>query len=192
MAEKEIIRAVITIGAVFLGFILGQVSEWIKSIRFFRQKKRSIRKLIDLEVGENISQIKTYWDKLLKSREAWESEKGKLNWVQLAEDVANDPFPIISDNAWVANIGEVSSAYNESELVELWDIYNNINKLYSLHLFFVEAADERRDTDRFYYETHGSGMGTLIGGTNFAHRVEGHTLEFKKLIEKILNYQSNA
>jgi len=107
MTEQEIVRALITAGAVVLGFVLGQVSEWVKTRKASHRKECSIKKLISLEVNQNISHVKYNWTKVIESHGTWETEDGKFMFTQLVKAAANTPFPMLSSNAWESNIGEI-------------------------------------------------------------------------------------
>jgi len=116
----NLIQAMITLGAVVLGFTLGQFAEWLKSSNSEKKKAKSLQALIDLEVAKNISQVSAYWDKVLTSNDDLLDEDGDFKSVSLANFVATNPFPVLSLIAWRANLGEIASVYTVKEMEKLW------------------------------------------------------------------------
>tara|TARA_R110002167_G_scaffold245742_2_gene451134 strand:+ start:759 stop:1337 length:579 start_codon:yes stop_codon:yes gene_type:complete len=192
LTEQEIVRALITVGAVILGFLLGQFSDWQKTKKASSSKERSIKKLISLEIKLNISRVKNYWDKVLDSHETWETDDGGFMYTQLAEAAVKNPLPLLTSNAWKSNLGEIVAVYNETELEKLWDFQNKLERLYSLHSFFADAVNERRETRRFHDATHGSGAGMFISSFSFVGSVNNHAPEFKAIVDELLNFNSNS
>jgi hypothetical protein len=192
MSEQDLVKTLITYGAVVLGFCLGQASEWVKSSKASSRKKKSLRKLISLEVENNVFEVKSYWDKLINNYESWDAKDGSFRFVQLAEAVSKNPFPFLSSDAWKANLSEISSVYEANELNQLWKFQRNLERLSALYLFFSEARDEKEVTNRFHDASHGVGIGNIISMYGFADSVRDHAPEFKRLIEEIIDFKCNA
>lgn len=189
MSEPETIRSVTTLGAVVLGFALGQTSEWFKSRRKAKKQKKAVRRLIELETKENVSRIGHFWNATLAKKEEWKSEDGEFLYGQLADQVSRIPFPPIAVDAWHANLGEVASAYTEHELVGMWRLQRDIERLQALYAFFCEAQSERRESSRFSHAVHGHPfIGSMVSGIGFAEAVKEPAKEFKELIEGVLAF----
>ncbi len=189
VSNQEIIRALINIGAVILGFLLGQISDWVKTKRVNSMKKRSVRKLISLEVTQNIDRVESYWEKVLGSHEIWVGENKEFMYIQLAEAAAKNPFPLLLKDSWNANLNEITSAYSEEELEKIWNFHSDLERLSSLYVFFCEAVDEKKDTNRFHNATHGAGFGMIMSGLGFADSVRDHAPEFKQVVERIIKFE---
>lgn len=191
MAEQDIVRALMTLGAVVLGFILSQLSESIKNRLKIRGKHKSLKMLICLEVSKNIHHLRDYWKEILDSKEEWHSEEGEFLYTQLASSVGSRPFPTLNTLAWQANIGNVASAYDEEELTEIWEHYAKIEKLKEFYRFFYEAVKEKQQTSRFHQSNNERGIGGMVGslvsGFEFVGTVEDHSPEFKALLESSIN-----
>ncbi|WP_423459469.1 hypothetical protein [Ottowia sp. VDI28] len=186
MSDLETMRSITTLGAVLLGFLLGQASEWFKSRRKAKKQKESVRRLIELETKNNVSLIQKFWNAILERKENWDSEDGSFLYAQLADQASRIPFPPLTTDAWRANLGEVAIAYTEPELEAMWKLQRELDRILSLHAFFCEAQNERRDASRFTHTAHGSSaMGAIISSFGFSDSVMEPAREFKKLIENI-------
>ena len=179
-------RSLTTLGAVVLGFVLGQTSEWFKSRRKARKQKNAVRRLIELETKNNVSLIQHLWNAILERRDSWNSEDGAFLYAQLADQASRVPFPPLTTDAWRANLGEVAAAYTESELEAMWKLQRKLERILSLHVFFCEAQSERRDSSRHSHVVHGSSaVGAIISGLGFSESVKEPAKEFKALIESV-------
>lgn len=186
MSDSEIMRSVTTLGAVLLGFLLGQTSEWFKSRRKAKKQRESIRRLIELETKNNVSLIQEFWNAILGKKESWGSEDGSFLYAQLADQASRVPFPPLTTDAWRANLGEVATAYTELELEAMWKLQRELDRIFSLHTFFCEAQNERRDASRFTHTMHGSSvMGAIISNFGFSDSVREPAREFKDLIASV-------
>lgn len=190
MNDSETMRSVTTLGAVVLGFLLGQTSEWFKSRRKAENQRKSVRRLIGLETKNNISHIQSFWNAILERKESWNSEDGAFLYAQLADHASRVPFPPLTTDAWRTNLGEVANAYTESELEEMWILQRELERILSLHAFFCEAQSERRDSSRFSHSVNGSSVfGAISSGIGFSESVKDPAREFKALIESISAFE---
>lgn len=190
MSDLETMRSVTTLGAVVLGFVLGQTSEWFKSQRKAKKQKKAVRRLIELETKNNISHIQHFWNAILERKESWNSEDGAFLYAQLADQASRVPFPPLTTDAWRANLGEVAAAYREPELEAMWRLQRELERILSLHAFFCEAQSERRDSSRFSHAVHGnSAVGAIISGFGFSDSVKEPAKEFKALIENVSAFE---
>lgn len=186
MSDPETMRSVTTLGAVLLGFLLGQTSEWFKSRRKAKKQRESVRSLIELETNNNLSLINNFWNAILGRKESWNSEDGSFPYAQLADQASRVPFPPLTTDAWRANLSEVATAYVESELKAMWKLQRELDRIFSLHTFFCESQNERRNSSRFTHAVHGSStIGAMISGFGFSDSVREPAREFKELIESV-------
>lgn len=186
MSDPETMRSVTTLGAVFLGFLLGQASEWFKLRRKAKKQRDSVRRLIELETKNNVYLIQKFRNAILEKKEIWNSEDGSFLYNQLAEQASRVPFPPLTTDAWRANLGEVAAAYTESELEAMWTLQRELKRILFLHNFFCEAQNERRDTIRFSHSVHGSpAVGAIMSGVGFYDSVREPAREFLDLIERV-------
>lgn len=192
MADIEMIRPITTLGAVVLGFALGQASDFIKVRRQAKKRRIGVRQLIALEASHNIVLVREFWDSILSNEETWETEDGEFSYVRLALHASQTPYPQIKAAAWHANLGEVVSTYGKEELEKIWRFQVDFERLYSLHAFFCQAGDERRDTKQFAYAAHGNPiMGNLMGSIQFSGTVHEPAKEFKRLITQIIELEND-
>lgn len=190
MSDPETMRSVTTLGAVVLGFLLGQTSEWFKSRTKANKQRKSVRRLIELETKNNVSHIQHFWNAILEKEERWNSEDGSFMYTQLADQASRVPFPPLTTDAWRANLGEVTAAYTEYELEAMWRLQRELERILSLHAFFCEARSERRDSSRFSPAVLGSSaLGAITSGLGFAASVSEPAREFKALIESVSAFE---
>ena len=186
----EIFRSITTLGAVMLGFILGQTSEWFKSRRKAKKQRSSVRQLIRLETTNNVSHLINFRSSILEKEESWASDDGTFMYVKLADQASRVPFPPITMEAWRANLGEVASVYDETELERMWCLQRDLERLQALHLFFCEAQSERRTSSRHASSMHGHRVfGSMISGFGFSESVKEPAIEFKELMDRVAIFQ---
>lgn len=191
--DSEILRSITTLGAVFVGFILGQISEWIKSTKKSKKQKNSVRKLIELEIKNNIKHVENFWKWIIESDNEWKSEDGSFRYVKLADKATLTPFPPLTTAAWGANLNEVTKAYTEHELEAIWDFQRKLEHVRSLYNFFCESQNNRKEYRiNSYASRHNPAIGSLIGSINFSESVYESAKEFKILVEKIIEFKPAA
>ncbi len=192
MSDIEMVRPVTTLGAVVLGFVLGQASDFIKVRRQAKKRRLGVRQLIALEAGHNILLVREFWQSIISNEETWETEDGEFSYVRLALHASQTPFPQINTGAWSANLGEVVSTYAKDELEKIWRFQVDLERLCSLHDFFCQANDERRDTRQFSHAAYGNPMmGNLTGSIQFSGAVNEPAKEFKRLITQIIELEND-
>jgi hypothetical protein len=185
MSDPEMTRSITTLGAVELGFALGQAAEWVKSWRKAKKQKKTVRRLIELETKNNLSHIQQFWKVVLERKEDWNAEDGEFLYGLLADQASRVPFPPLTTDAWQANLGEVASAYTESELEAMWKLQRDLKRIQSLHSVFCDAQSERQDSSRMLGY---SAMGAIISGSEFAEAVREPAKELKALTESVLAF----
>lgn len=186
MNETEIIRSATTLATVLFGFLLGQISEWVKNKRKSKFKSASIRKIISLEKKHNTALLKNYYDAIISSAKEWETESKEFRYVQFVEQAARTPFPTLTTEAWQANLGEVTSVYKENELEQFWEFHIQLKALTSMHDFFCEAKQQRHETTRFHESKNGPGIGGIIGGLGFSETVREPAKEFHRTLLSVI------
>lgn len=190
MSDPETMRSLTTLGAVILGFLLGQTSEWFKSRRKAKKQKKAVRRLIELETKNNVSHIRHLWNAIQERKDNWHSDDGAFLYEQLADQASRVPFPPLTTDVWRANLGEVAAAYTEFELEEMWKLQRELERVYSLHAFFCEAQSERRDSSRHTHAVRGSSaIGAFVSSLGFYESVKEPAKEFKVLIENVLMFE---
>lgn len=190
--SAEVIRALTTLGGVVLGFALSQVAEWVKYGRRTESRRRSIRALIALEAGSNCSSIRHFWNAILARRQRWVGDNGAFEFVALAQVASTVPFPPLDVSAWQANLAEVASAYSESELERLWELHRALHRLQSLHCFFCEASNERKDSYKSARAEGHVGLAAMTSSLGFSDSVTGPAEQFKSLAEKVITFDERS
>ncbi len=72
---------------------------------------------------------------------------------------------------------------------KLWKLQRNIERFYSLHSFFSEAREEKKETNRFHQARHGSGgIGSMISSISFSESVRELSKEFEHLMKEIVEF----
>lgn len=171
MNDAETSRTLTTLGAVVLGFVLGQLAELIRSKRADRKVRKSTRTLIDLETARNRSLLSDYWGTVIACSDTWRGEDGVLNYAKVARALIKFPFPPLSKSVWLASFDKLASAYPAGELASLWETYQAFDQLKLLHgelqLLNREAEDAGRYTESRSDLPTGI-ISQLVGSAHFA------------------------
>lgn len=190
MHDLEVLQATTALIAVVLGFLLSQLAEWARGRRSDSRRRRSVRRLVQLEKRKNLEEVRRLWENVLGSRDEWMSEQGKFLFVELARRIADTPFPVIQKEAWRANLPYLAGTFEEDELEREWGVYEKIDRLQAIYLFFVDANNERVEAYRHDSAIQGRATLSVISGLSFADSVKRYAVEFKDLVELVLELKN--
>ncbi|MAY54779.1 MAG: hypothetical protein CMQ46_02965 [Gammaproteobacteria bacterium] len=187
-----LLQALVTFGAVILGFMLSHVSEGRKDRLRERQKQASLNRLLKLETEENVLALRNHWDRVLESSDSWVDKENRFKFGLMAKTIAENPYPIISTAVWYANISELPSYVDYPRLEKLWTFYQRVERLQVIHNFLSDADTDRRNAIEYGRLQEDVVTAQLLAGSDFAERVRAHSEKYKLLIEKILDFHINA
>jgi hypothetical protein len=177
--------------AVVVGFLLAQVSEYLKRRKVEKATKASVRRLIRLEINSNIENLVKLNEAIQDYRGEWLNKEGEFQIVRYAQTVSRMPIPYLSSRAWEANLASVANAYSEEELQRIWEFHHDVERLVVLHKFFLQARDERKESKSRLNANKGF-VGDVISGIEFSENVRSHAPEYKKILEEIVEYQADV
>ena len=126
-----------TLVALVLGFALSQAREWAKRARLEGKEHTAIRLLIHLEVAKNRTSLRTYLNSLLKDDNC-ESE-GKFSRFEFASRVERTTLPALSSAIWESQLSKLPEVYSAVELSHLWNYFEAIDEIRSLHAHIQSA-----------------------------------------------------
>ncbi|EJG1834132.1 hypothetical protein BKF97_RS23305 [Vibrio parahaemolyticus] len=186
MSEQEVIRTTTTLLAVILGFLLSQLAEWLKGRGKSSRKQKSVRALIKLEQKENYKKINSLWSSVFQNNRELFSDDGNFLYGTLITKVAETPTFVIKKEAWLANMHYLASAFDETQLEELWEFYINLERIQTLHVYFVDSQNEHQTAKRHYSAVHDNPIIGAIAAGGFSDSAYGHAEEFKELLERLV------
>ena len=121
--ESELITIISTLGAVLLGFLLSQFSEYIRVIKENNIQKGNIHNLIGKETKQNIKLITEFWTLIsLRLEEASPKEESARIKI-LAKIIGRSPSPHICTHVWHSNLNEIPRFFSQLEIDKLWSFY---------------------------------------------------------------------
>ena len=182
---------ILTIVSVVLGFILGQSADIFKNLKENRERRKSIKKLVELEINKNKTLLTKYWKAVAKSEVIW-FEKEKFNFVKLAYSINDIPFPKLSRMVWDNNINSISDVYKSNDIMELWDIYESYCLLIETksHLYLKENESEKLGDKVENRVQNGSGfIGNVVKSLNFNENASDLAKQIKTIIENIIGVE---
>ncbi|MEX0739040.1 MAG: hypothetical protein WD071_06845 [Pseudohongiella sp.] len=185
-------QAIITISAVLLGFVLGQLSDYFNARSLHRRKGESLRALIRIELEQNARELNLYWSSILDSMNGMHNDKNEFKYALMASEVSEAPFPQLYEDAWLSNLGDVPSYFDYQEIESIWSFYKKLGRLNSLYAYFVNANEDRKTTARDMNARGDVVIGTLMGNWDFTGSVSDHAKEFKTLIEDVIQGKYDA
>ncbi len=189
MDNKTIGEFILTLTSVVLGFVLGQSAEIFKYFKENREKKKSIRQLIDLELNKNNELLKGYWFDISKKEKYWYNDKNEFNFVKLGYSINDIPFPRLSRIVWDNNINTVPSVYKREEIKRLWDIYECYELLFEIKEYLFLKENEAEDVglrSANKLKRDGGWVSNMFKSMHFGSDASALTKRFKDIMEKII------
>ena len=144
MDESKIADTLINIGCVLVGFLLSTGKEWFDKRSTQVEARKSLRCLVSLELQTALSTIELFWQQVLQKEERWRTVKGEINIHELGQTIAQLPFPKIATSVWQTSISQFPDAYSDTEIKELWGLYNDLFLLSNLQQHFSESLSDIR------------------------------------------------
>ena len=182
MNDTETIRSLTTLVAVVLGFILGQIAEWLRSRKSGRKLIETTQTLVALELARNHSMLIDYWRRVASAYDPCHAENGVLNYIKVARAVIKFPFPPIGKNVWLASFNKLPLAYSPETLTELWSSYEAFEQLQMLYEQLESLERNSEDAGR-YSESKGDWptgiLSQLVGSAHFSNRAEHLAQQFE-------------
>ena len=191
MDEKKMADFIITIASVVLGFILGQSAEFIKDIKKNRERKKSVKQLVELELNKNKDLLTDYWLSVSKKEKSWFDEKNKFRFIKLAYAINDVPFPRLSRIVWDNSINTIPSIYKNEEIKNIWETFESYDLLLEIreHLFSKEneAQDAGIRAENRINRSGGGGiMSNLLQSMHFSGDASVYAEKFKNVIENVI------
>jgi len=186
-----ILQALVTFGAVVLGFMLSHLSEAKKAKKSEQIKRTNIQRLLRLETEENVLALKKYWERILNADESWLDKNNEFKYGTLAKVISENPFPVLSTSVWHSNLSELPAYMDYGRIEKLWIFYQRVERLKAIYVFLCEANTDRK-TNIQSEKSRIGGVAHFLAGSEFAGIAYDHSKKFKSLIETVLTFHINA
>ena len=174
-----------TISAVFIGWLLGLIQQWIQTGKAKRDTRKSTRRLIQLECRSNADALQAFWAQILARRQEWITEENKMVPSRLGTLIADSPFPSISTFAWVNNASLLSDAFSDKEVNILWQTYSDYALLSTLHEHLASSNARQVESMRSS-PLSDSFTGKILSTMSFIARSGNAVNVFKETIESVI------
>lgn len=169
---------------VVVGFLLSQFAGFVKGTAAKRRERNSIRRLLSLELNQNLSQLEDYWhDVSLSPDEDEPKENQTLRLVRRSQEI---PYPSFVSIVWQSHISRLAEFLNEEELKEVWRQYEIIRFLPSLHEKLGSATTCKTEREYGYSRASRALRVQGINSATFKSESAALMMEFKILIEESL------
>lgn len=173
-------KLVISLISVVVGFFLGQSANIIRDLFATRCRKKNIRELVSLEVGENLKRLAEYGHELTmppgaSADDLDDEEEGSSDnvsedkrssrtplehrtWYLTAKRCGEIPFPNLSNMVWSSHVNELASVFTKHELQALWNLYDGIQRLPLLHTEVCSAFKDNPEEEWGDYQRSPAGL----------------------------------
>ncbi len=187
--ESDTIRAITTLSAVVLGFLLSQLSEYFRRRRETKKQKENVRHLVQKEVRQNIELIRDFWTLIIDRLEDANSEKGAGQTSTLAKILGRSPLPHLSIHVWNSNLNEIPRTFSKDEIDRLWKFYQLLLEIEQRKVFFDKANESRVQSIQHARATRGAASG-FISEQGFWEQIKQHVSVFESMINEIISFEA--
>lgn len=130
-----------------LGVIVGSIIAFLSSLFIIwhkdRKEKKSIRKMMHIEIEYNIQKLTTYWEKIgyYKDEESDNPFKDGFDGVEISwnKNFASIKMPTWNMLAYKNLFYKFGFVFNENDASKIMYIYDMLEKISSIHKEHVEA-----------------------------------------------------
>lgn len=173
-----------SLAGVALGFVLSQFATLVRDIVAKRHKRRSGRKLISMELGQNVDLFKHYWrDVSLPPDEDEATENATDRLVMRTREV---PYPPASAEVWRNYLGKLPELLDDREFDGVWRHYEIGRELVTLHArLTTDIVGEKRSghgATRASRTLHSAG----IVSARFVDERAALMAEYRTLVETLI------
>jgi len=169
---------------VVVGFLLSQLAGLMRETATKKKVRRSIRTLLALELDQNLNLLKDYWhDVSLPADEDEPDENPTDRLVRRSREV---PYPPLQAIAWQAHIDRTSEVLNENELKQVWQQYEIIQFLPTLHSRLSESRPDETAKGYGYLRASRALRTQGITAATFTSEPAALMMEYKTLISETI------
>jgi len=181
--RMEVTEAFTTLGAVFLGWLLSAVQQWVQSGKAKRRTRANVRRLIALEIHSNGRALHSFWEHIERHKDAWQKGDGEIIRSVLGRLIADAPFPDLSTFIWFSNAALLADAYSRTEIDDLWQTYTEYSRLTNLYQYLVISNGDTKEASGFHKK---GDIGAMLAIWAFREKAGDHVETFKATIEKLV------
>jgi hypothetical protein len=109
------VEIIIGFGGVLLGFILSEISTWMRERKSEQQQAEATRTLLSLEIEQNLVLLRSFWERVSKAKEGKEDEEEITLLITSA--IADRPLPSWSHRAWESQMGVLPQAISSHAIL---------------------------------------------------------------------------
>lgn len=115
-------QGIFIIIGVFVGFLLNEISYYIREYRKQNSKKKAVKFLIYIEIEHNLNLLKTFKKEIKSSEE-------EFNFLK----ILNTSLPSFKSIFLEKNASSLSIVFNKNELLKIYEVYTNLDKLKNIY-----------------------------------------------------------
>jgi hypothetical protein len=139
--SPESTDSLVKLGAVILGFLLSELSQFLKGSRAAEKARRSARLLVSLERKHNIELLGAYWNGIARDSANWMNSYGHCDTDLFGKKIASQSFPAFDFMAY-RKLWEVAlAAFGETELVEIMSENEKLRRLLAIRESFARNVE---------------------------------------------------
>jgi hypothetical protein len=184
--DDSTIKIVLSFGGVVLGFALSQMADWIKNIRISKITKKSLRKLIYLEIEKNHRLLSIFWHDTISSIP---DRDKKEELIPLGNFIVENAFPQLSRSAWENNLWKVSESFSHEEISRMWDFYEDLLQLKNIYEYLSYINEQSENANRNSALSNfvcGNSVAKILSVISFQDKAKNEISRFKLIIEGVI------
>ncbi len=148
--EATTLGALLTICGTILGYLLSELSAWVRARRQSRKEARAVRTLLRLEVDYNLKLLGEFRLRLnnIATERIASYSRPELVAKALTKLTRISPAPVWAADLWKTQTHLVSTALRENEILAVYEVYHQ------LHILSV-TLDRARQEEVDPLQAHG-------------------------------------
>ncbi len=150
MIEKYLPVMGVLIG-VILGFILNEISKWIRDRRTIKKQRQSVKTLLILEVDHNLAMLQKYWTDISDIGNIQsDSEQARIT---KGTKLIKLPMPRWSHKMWESQFPLLSQSLTNEEIMSIHDFHSKLDLLDEIKFNLLRIESKTNEDARLENRT---------------------------------------